>query len=365
MLATMSARAQRHRRADAHVAVVWRGDAVAEQEGIGSNERLRPIFDAFDAFGATAEPVVYRDEIAESVLARLARVDGVLVWVDPIGKNGETRTRLDRLLRTVSDQGVWVSAHPDVIDAVGTKEVLYRTRDVGWGHDVHQYGTIVELRDQLPDRLTAGPRVLKPHRGNGGIGIWKIELVNGAGQPVTLDTVVSVHEARIRTLDTDTMPLGEFLDRFSGDFADKGCIIDQPFQPRVAEGIIRSYLVANEAVGFAIQGPGDLINEPNGPERIMGLPAPKTMFPPDHPRFRTLREQLESQWLPAMQQRTGITTIKLPALWDIDFLLGPKAATGDDTYVLCEINASCITPFPPATPAKLAEATLVALAAHG
>jgi hypothetical protein len=46
---------------------------------------------------------------------------------------------------------------------------------------------------------------------------------------------------------------------------------------------------------------------------------------------------------------------RLPVLWDADFLFGPKTANGEDTYVLCEINASCITPFPPEAPAKIAE----------
>jgi hypothetical protein len=360
----MSTHAQDRHRTSPTVALVWRGDAAAERDGIASNERLRPILEAFDALGATAEPVVYRDEIAESVIERLSALDGVLVWVDPIGRNGETRTRLDQLLRTVADQGVWVGAHPDVIEAVGTKEVLYRTRDVGWSDDVNRYLTLDELRCQLPARLAAGPRVLKPHRGNGGIGVWKIESLDHSGHPITLDTPVCVHEARLRTLDSDTLPLGEFLDRCAGNFADNGFLIDQTFQPRVAEGLIRSYLVTNEVVGFAIQGPGDLIHEPNGAERIMGLPAPKTMFPPDHPRFMSLRHQLESQWLPAMQQRVDIPTAKLPAIWDIDFLLGPKTDDGSDTYVLCEINASCITPFPPEAPSKLAATTLSRLIAR-
>ncbi len=26
--------------------------------------------------------------------------------------------------------------------------------------------------------------------------------------------------------------------------------------------------------------------------------------------------------------------------------IGPKDANGDDTYVLCEINVSCVSPFP-------------------
>jgi hypothetical protein len=317
------------------------------------------MVEAIAALGATPVPIVYREEVAESVLDRLAAVDGVLVWVDPIGKNGETRTRLDQLLRTVADRGVWVGAHPDVIAAIGTKEVLYRTRDVGWGSDVHLHRSIDELRDHLPIRLSAGLRVLKPHKGNGGIGVWKVELFDDqSDQPITLDTLVSVHEARLRTLDTDTMPLGAFIDRRSDNFADNGCMIEQPFQPRVAEGLIRSYLVTNEVVGFAIQGPGELTDQHNGAERIMGLPAPKTMFPPEHPQFASLRRQLEHNWLHAMQQRVNIPTNKLPALWDIDFLLGPKTDDGDDTYMLCEINASCITPFPPGAPTKVAAAVI-------
>jgi hypothetical protein len=31
-------------------------------------------------------------------------------------------------------KGVWVSAHPDVILKMGVKEVLHRTRHLGWGH---------------------------------------------------------------------------------------------------------------------------------------------------------------------------------------------------------------------------------------
>jgi hypothetical protein len=33
-------------------------------------------------------------------------------------------------------------------------------------------------------------------------------------------------------------------------------------------------------------------------------------------------------------------------IWDADFLYGPKNASGDDTYVLCEINASSTFAFP-------------------
>jgi len=45
-------------------------------------------------------------------------------------------------------------------------------------------------------------------------------------------------------------------------------------------------------------------------------------------------------------------------LWDCDFLLGPKNASGADSYVLCEINASSVSPFPASAVAPVAEATL-------
>ena len=65
--------------------------------------------------------------------------------------------------------GVWVSAHPDVILRMGTKEVLVDTASMSWGTETRLYRTPAELREQLPSRLADGvPRVLKQHRGMGG-----------------------------------------------------------------------------------------------------------------------------------------------------------------------------------------------------
>ncbi len=58
-----------------------------------------------------------------------------------------------------------------------------------------------------------------------------------------------------------------------------------------------------------------------------------------------------------MQRLLDISTKNLPILWDCDFLLGLKKASGEDTYVLCEINVSSIAPFPETAPQHIAEAT--------
>ena len=50
----------------------------------------------------------------------------------------------------------------------------------------------------------------------------------------------------------------------------------------------------------------------------------------------------------------GIDEASLPVIWDADFLYGPKDATGADTYVLCEINASSCFAIPEEAPGAIA-----------
>jgi hypothetical protein len=59
-----------------------------------------------------------------------------------------------------------------------------------------------------------------------------------------------------------------------------------------------------------------------------------------------LRVLMEEKWMPELQQLLGFDTHGLPVIWDADFLLGPKTATGGDAYVACEINASSTFTFP-------------------
>ena len=162
------------------VAILWRGDLEARQAATPENNRFHRIFEELAAVGIHAEPAVYDEDFADEVREQLLGVDGVLVWVDPIHQ-GKTREGLDPLLREVASRGPWVSAHPDVILKMGVKEVLYRTKHLGWGTDTHLYRGAAEFRQAFPARLQAGPRVLKQNRGNGGQGVWKVELVDGAG----------------------------------------------------------------------------------------------------------------------------------------------------------------------------------------
>jgi hypothetical protein len=73
---------------------------------------------------------------------------------------------------------------------------------------------------------------------------------------------------------------------------------------------------------------------------------------------------LENDWLPEAQRILGIETAELPALWDCDFMFGPKDSLGNDTYVLCEINVSCVSPFPDSAAEPLAKAVVKKIKTH-
>ncbi len=340
------------------VALLWRGDRQARAAATPENSRLRLVFEALAAAGVGAEPAVYSEETIDDVRDQLLGVNGVLVWVDPIS-GGQDRSRLDALLRDVSAHGVWVSAHPDVILKMGVKEALHRTRNLGWGTDTHLYATPADFRARFPARLaSAGPRVIKQNRGNGGAGVWKVELAPGGRGASGDDTPVDVLHA-VRDSQVERLRLGEFMERCEAYFAGEGRIIDQPFQPRLPEGMIRCYLVQDRVVGFGRQ----LIKALAPPGA--GEPGPRIMSGADYPPFQALRSRMEHEWVPAMIGMLGIDPASLPAIWDADFLYGPKTPSGEDTHVLCEINVSSVFPIPDQAPAEIARCVARRLAPPG
>lgn len=341
------------------VALVWRGDRAMRTSVTRDNNRLKAIFAALADVGIDAEPAVFNEEFADEFRARLLTMNGVLVWVDPLS-DGKTRTVLDSLLREVASKGIWVSAHPDTILKMGTKEVLYRTKSLGWGTDTHFYRTRGDFAREFPTRLaSAGPRVIKQNRGNGGQGVWKVELLDAR----------SHSNARVRVLHAQrgsveqTTTLGAFMKQSEMFFEmPEGAIVDQPFQPRLPEGMIRCYSSSEKVAGFGQQLIKALIPPPpEGPDSPEAQPGPRIMYGPDEPEFQALRNSMEREWIPGMMELLDLSRDALPAIWDADFLFGPKTQNGEDTYVLCEINVSAVFPIPDQAPAIIAKAVRAAL----
>ena len=349
------------------IAILYPGDHETRRKATAENNRFAALFRAFTASGIRVEPAVYHDDFRDAVREQLMQVDGVLVWVNPI-EGGRDRSLLDAMLRELAAAGRFVSTHPDIILKLGTKEVLYQTREIGWGCDTHLYESLAQLRQQLPGRLAGGKaRVLKQYRGNGGNGVWKVQLpmdaVTGDAALPGPRTMIRVRHA-LRGCSEEMITLGEFAQRCATYFAGDGPMIDQAYQARLPEGMIRCYLVHDRVAGFGHQAINALFPAPPGTPPIEApQPGPRLYHPPTRPEFQSLKHLLEEQWVPALQRLLDIKTANLPIHWDCDFLLGPKNAQGEDTYVLCEINVSSVAPYPESAVPYIVEATVARLQA--
>jgi hypothetical protein len=322
------------------VALLYPGDRAMRDRSDPAESRFGPLFEALAAAGIRAVPAVYHDDFADEVESQLRAVRVVMVWFNPI-QDGRRRDRLDALLRRVAATGVTVSAHPDAILALGTKDVLLAASGLPFGSDVHRIDNLAQLQADLPQRLRGGARVLKQHRGNGGEGVWRIEQADGASK-------IRVRHAQ-RGSEEELMDLPALAQRMAPYFesANGGHMIDQAWQSRLVEGMVRAYLVGDRVSGFGVQAVNALY--PGAPGQAPPAAGPRLYHGPELPQCQRLKTLLESQWVELLRTRVGLPPEQLPLLWDCDFMLGERDAAGEDTYVLCEVNVSSVSPFPPSS----------------
>lgn len=327
--------------APARIALLYPGDRDARDRADPAASRFTALFDAFAAAGIAAEPAVWNDDFAEEVEAQLRHVRAVLVWCNPI-EGGRRRDRLDAVLRDTAARGTLVSAHPEAVLRLGTKDVLVETCDLPFGSDVVRVDSLAQLEAELARRLQAGPRVLKQHRGHSGIGVWRVEALPS-------DRLRVQHAQRGST--PQDMDLPELLQVVAPCFEPEagGHMIDQAWQPRLAEGMVRAYLVGNRVAGFGHQAINAL--HPDEPQ-----PGPRLYHDADWPDGQNLKSRLESGWVALLLERVGLADEHLPLLWDCDFMLGLSTPGEVARWVLCEINVSSVAPFPASVIAPLVQA---------
>jgi hypothetical protein len=269
---------KRHR-----VAILFPADAKEGRSATVEQSRFAGIANALSAAGIEVVSAPYADPFVEDARAQLFGVDGVLVWINPI-QGGRDRSILNAMLADVALRGVFVSAHPDVIDKIGTKAVLYRTREMSWGGDTRFYPTLEMMRAEFPASLASGAaRVLKQIRGQSGDGVWKVELADPPEPSPSImssDTVLRVRHAK-RGSAEELIQMGAFLSQCELYFRNAAGVIDQAYQARLQGGMVRCYLVRDRVAGFGEQ----LVNllYPAVPETLptdAPRPGPRLYFPP-------------------------------------------------------------------------------------
>jgi hypothetical protein len=314
-----------------------------------SEEKYRALAEAIERQDWSVRTLNFHPACIAGLDSEAKACDALLVWINPI-EPGLDRAELDEFLRRVAAQGVLVSAHPDAILKIGTKDVLVETQSVGWTVDARSYGDVREFASLFPRAVREkGHRVLKQYRGNGGQGVWKVSA-EGEGFAVL---------SAARDASPVRMSQAELEAHFAPVFDHGGHLIDQAWVATLPRGMIRAYLCGTKVAGFGYQE----VNALHPPDPLTGVaPPPSTRhyYTESCALFQSLRTRLESHWLPRAAAALEMPQENFPLLWDADFLL----ADPPQDYVLCEINASCVSPFPPSAIRPMIAALGVMLAAR-
>lgn len=327
------------------IGLVWHGDRETRNVAELESSRFAKAAEALSAVGLQPVAIVYNDEFADEARDLMLALDAVQVWVNPIS-GGNDRTLLDAILREVAATGTLAFTHPDTIMRLGTKRVLVDLKDTSIGSEVYEHPDLESLRYGLASRLAGGPKVIKQYRGHSGGGIWKFE--SHAGQ-------VLLRHAE-RGSPEEKLSFDEAVEQMRPYFESGNSMFEQPYQERIGEGMVRIYLVGKQVAGFGFQDVVALA--PAKRDGTFPEMSPRPYFPPDEPRFQHLRAKAESVWTNEIMQALNLSENELPLLWDIDLMFGPRDGDGQDTFVLCEINVSCVSPYPEWANPIFAEAIL-------
>lgn len=311
-----------------------------------TEEKYKKLTAHFIEEGFEVGSVLYHDTIAGKLAKELSKYNAILVWVNPIEQQGD-RKMLDALLMKLSTQGCFVSAHPDAILKMGTKEVLYRTRKTEFGGDTKLYHSFDDFKERFL-KEHPGIRILKQYRGNGGDGVFKIDTTELNNNRITITHAKNGDKEKQVSID-------DFFKMFESYFSTNTMLIDQEWNLNIVNGMVRCYLSGSKVTGFGYQEINALypITEKNP---VFKRPSPRFYFSEDCGLFNDLRKIMENSWIEELQEITGISNEMLPVIWDADFFINKiNTENTSEKYTLCEINVSCVSPFPESSIPYIAE----------
>jgi uncharacterized protein DUF6815 len=313
------------------IALMFFGEPGSARNAL-TEEKYKKLAAHFKEREFHVDSVLYHDSKSGELANKLINYKAILVWVNPV-EQGHDRKILDALLSDLAARGCFVSAHPETILKLGTKEILYRVKETEFGGDIKLYRSFEDFRQNFFSlKESTGLRILKPYRGNGGNGVFKIDATGYGNNEIVVTHAKGGNEEKVLTIDN-------FFTAFQPYFTTNDMLIDQQWNQNIINGMVRCYLTGAKVSGFGYQEINALYPKKS--------PSQRYYFSEDCGLFGDLKSIMENKWVPQLQQITGIKSERLPVIWDADFFI--NTINTNETakkYSLCEINTSSVSPFP-------------------
>lgn len=316
--------------------VIFEARGGSDKGEYGYRKDSMPIVKALKDRSWTAEILFYEDEHRGEIYKYA--VENATAYISRINPgNLEDETGYFQMLRELVSHGVEGLPHPDAMVAYGAKNALCKLTDTAFvPDDTFAYYDFEDFKDQFRKNILSGVRVLKQNRGSTGEGIWRVELMNEVKKTrqghAPNDAMVRCTEAKDNHV--EERELGDFID-FCAQYLGgrNGMIVDMPFMPRIVEGEVRVLMLRRTPVYVVHKKPAQTKDAFSA---TLFSGAQYTYQKPEE--WPELMAMVDKN-LDLMIDKLGGYSI--PLIWTADFMLddGPD---GKDTYVLGEINASCV-----------------------
>ncbi|OFO20965.1 hypothetical protein HMPREF3056_08945 [Corynebacterium sp. HMSC056F09] len=320
--------------------VVFEVEGGSDKQINGHRKDTMPIVDCIKDAGWHAEVVFYRPEWSEKLFEYVSEnFDAYISRVNPGNIPGGEKGYFD-LLTKVSEAGLVGMSTPYEMMAYGAKDALVKLNDTDLvPADTAAYYDVESFHKTFPTSLSYGERVLKQNRGSTGSGIWRVRLADEKlaesvepGIALPLDTKIKCTEAVDNH--TEERELGEFMD-FCDQYivGDNGMLVDMRFMPRIVEGEIRILLVGPDPVFVVHKKPAE------GGDAFSATLFSGAKYTYQKPEEWQELVDMFAEVRPVIAEKLGGDNI--PLIWTADFMLA-DGENGEDTYVLGEINCSCV-----------------------
>lgn len=321
--------------------VVFEVEGGSDKYFDGHRKDTMPIVEAIRAEGWRAEVVYYRPEWAEDLFSYVSEnFDGYISRVNPGNIPGGEKGYF-ALLTRLADAGLVGMSTPAEMMSYGAKDALVKLNKTPLvPEDTRAYYDVADFHQAFPATLSYGERVLKQNRGSTGEGIWRVRLADShlaetvePGTALPLDTALKATEAVDNH--TEDRQLGEFMD-FCDQYieGDNGMLVDMRFMPRIVEGEIRILLVGATPVFVVHKKPAA------GGDSFSATLFSGATYTYDKPEQWPELMEMFHKARPVIAENLGDDDT-VPLIWTADFMLD-DAPDGGDTYVLGEINNSCV-----------------------
>jgi glutathione synthase/RimK-type ligase-like ATP-grasp enzyme len=317
--------------------VIFEAEGGSDKWLDGHRKDTLPILTAIQAQGWHCEVVFFRDEWESAIFDYVKdKFDAYISRINPGNLPHGEKTYFNTLSR-LSEYGLIGMSTPTAMLNFGAKDVLVKLASTDLvPDDTFAYYDVEALRQNFPKSLSYGERVLKQNRGSTGEGIWRVQTAEpttyAPGDALPLSTPIKCTEAVDNHVEYHT--LGEFI-KFCERYVqgENGMLVDMRFLPRIKEGEIRILLVGATPIFVVHKKPAESADAFSA---TLFSGAKYRYDPPS--AWQSLIDRFNAA-LPVISEKLG--GLDIPLIWTADFMLD-WTADGQDTYVLGEINCSCV-----------------------